>query len=202
MVVEGEVEELLRRWREGEREAMVRLLVLESAWLRQRIRRGLGELGRRLHDTDDVLQEAALRLQRLESDARISDRRMLRAYLARVVHNVIVDKQRSAGRLRRNVAREQPLESGGVVAEQAGPRTEADHREKRGWIQDSLGQLPPGEREAVSLWSRGLDFVEIGNRLGISPDAARMKRNRGLAKLVQQRRRRARAAAAGEVTGD
>ena len=75
-----------------------------------------------------------------------------------------------------------PLDAGAAVAIEALVEADSDREE----IAAALAQVSPAVREAVSLRVvDGLDYAAIGERLGCSEVAARVRVHRGLAKLSE-----------------
>jgi RNA polymerase sigma-70 factor (ECF subfamily) len=66
------------------------------------------------------------------------------------------------------------------------PSAAADRNEKRAWIRLALELLDTADRDVVLLrqWD-GLSFAEVGERLGIREDAARMRFERAVARLAR-----------------
>jgi RNA polymerase sigma-70 factor, ECF subfamily len=94
------------------------------------------------------------------------------AWLYTVAKRRFADEARRRGRERRLVA----LLKGGRSAEY-GPRLTSDLRE-------ALERLPTGQRQVVVLkLLRGLSFAQIGNELGLSEAAAKMRFVRALREL-------------------
>lgn len=59
-----------------------------------------------------------------------------------------------------------------------GPVTVCD---RASWVHHLIAQLEPDQREVVRLRAlEGLEFAEVGERLGIEPDAARMRFRRAV----------------------
>ena len=88
---------------------------------------------------------------------------------------------------------EQPLPSGSVLDLDSGvhavtrPSEEAAARESQEWVRLGLELLDPEDRQVILLreW-HGLGFTEVGSRLGLSENTARMKFQRALPKLARK----------------
>jgi RNA polymerase sigma-70 factor (ECF subfamily) len=108
-----------------------------------------------------------------------------------VAHAALRDRRRWFQAQRREIARERPLPSNTVLlldpALQATstPLDVADRREKEAWIRLGIELLDADDQEVIVLrqW-QGLAFSEIGVRLGVSEDAARMRLKRALGRLA------------------
>jgi RNA polymerase sigma factor (sigma-70 family) len=63
-------------------------------------------------------------------------------------------------------------------------RTAQNLQESRTALRQYILGLPPGQREVVNLvYEEGLSYAELGSKLGITPDAARMRFVRATSKL-------------------
>jgi RNA polymerase sigma-70 factor (ECF subfamily) len=183
--------DLLERWRAGDPEALDRLLARDLDWLRAVVHRRLGTGLRKLGDTDDFVQEAALRVLRSGPRFVIADREQFRALLATIVINVIRNGQRDLHALRRTPQREQPLPSDTVLyldpphRAVGRPDQAAANAEQREWLRLGLLLLEPDDQQVLDRHWQGLADREIGAALGIAENAARMRRARATARLGQ-----------------
>ncbi len=180
---------LLRRWHEGDREALGELIARDLPWIREHVHRRLGP-GLRAHaDTNDFVQDAFVEVLRTGPRFLVSDQEHFRALLARIVENVLRMRHRHLHRQRRDVAKEQRIGSGAVLdldGSQTRPSQAAMRSESESWLQLGLELLDAEDREVVLLrqWD-GLSFNEVGQRLNIAEDAARMRFSRALARLAR-----------------
>jgi RNA polymerase sigma-70 factor (ECF subfamily) len=183
---------LLRRWHAGDRGALDLLLERDLAWVRERVRRRLGPLLRAKAQTDDFVQDAVVEVLRYAPRFEVADRSQFRALLARIVENVLRDEHDRFSAKRRAIRRELPFPAG---EEDRGPADDSSLRpsrlaEREEWescIRFALALLDQEDREVVLLreWD-GRAFREIGEALGVSEDAARMRFHRGVARLAGQ----------------
>ncbi|MNM89063.1 putative RNA polymerase sigma factor FecI [compost metagenome] len=109
----------------------------------------------------DLHQEAWLRFRRRESGQEIGN---LRAFLYRIVRNLVIDHRRQ-----QDAIPAQEEISAELVSEQPGPERVASDSQRLERLQAVLQELPPHLRQAL-LWNRldGLTQREIGERLGVS----------------------------------
>ena len=117
----------------------------------------------------------------------------LRQILARHLANVIRDLRRE----RRDVAREQPLQTAldesasrleaWLAADQSSPSQQADQHERAVRLAEALTMLPENQREAIVLrhW-QDCSLAEIGERLGCTTAAVTGLLHRGLRTLRKQ----------------
>lgn len=97
-----------------------------------------------------------------------------RSWLFRIAANAVHDHQRRLAR--------RPL----VLTEEELPFPVRDWPEERIMLERALAQLPPHLREAFLLGAmHGLDHVELGEALDISPDNARARLSRARTQLRQ-----------------
>jgi RNA polymerase sigma-70 factor (ECF subfamily) len=193
MDAEPDTVQLLRRWHGGDRKALDALLERDLPWIRERVRRRLGPLLKAKGETEDFVQDAVLEVLRYAPPFVLGDRAQFRALLARIAENVLRDRHDRYAALRRALHRERPLPAGADL--DLGPPCDSSLRPSRmaergeweRWVRLGLELLDPDERELVLLreWD-GLRFPEIGARLGVSEDAARMRFHRALAHLADR----------------
>ena len=185
----GETEDLLRRAREGSREAFGLLLGGCGERLLTLIRLRLGPNLRQRVDSRDVLQATLLKALVHIDGFRGERRESLMAWLARIAQNEIRDLAAFHGRQRRQV--DQTVALGGTLELD---RLAADLRsetsrialdERSAQLLAALEALSPEHREVILLRQlEELPFAEIAGRMGRSPDACRMLLARAMATLT------------------
>ena len=160
-------------------------------WIRERVRRRLGPRLRRKEETGDIVQEAVLQFLDYGPKVAFADRKAFRSLLARIAENVLRDRNDWYAAQRRAISRERPLPSDTVLfldPPRKGPATscrEADKKEREGWIRLGIELLGPEDRELIVLrdW-KGRTFPEIGARLEIQEDTARMRYRASFSRLA------------------
>jgi RNA polymerase sigma-70 factor (ECF subfamily) len=185
--------ELLRRWHAGDEAALADLMAKELPWMRYHVHRRLGPMLRRRGDTQDFVQDAMLAALRYGPRFVVADARQLRALLGRIVENVLRDAHERHTAGRRDIAREEPLPTDSVIDFTAAPRAAttpseaASANEWRGLVRLALELLSPADREILLLrqWHE-LAFEAIGERLGLTANAAQMRFARALPRLVDK----------------
>ena len=186
----SETVQLLLRWHEGDRQALNALLERDLPWIESHVRSRLGPLLRAKADTHDLVQEAVLEFLRYGPRFLIEDKNHFRALLVRIVENVIRAQHDRFTAAKRSLHRERPLASDSVLRLDPaanGARRPSEAAEAEEWqalVRLSLELLDAGERDIILLrdWD-GLSFEEIGTRLGIAADAARMRYHRAVSRL-------------------
>jgi len=184
-----ETVELLRRWHEGDREALAAIVERELPWLRAHVHRRLGPQLRRRGETEDYVQEALIDALRYGPRFVVADEARLRALLGRIVENTLRDQVERHEAQKRDVGREEPLPSGSVLDLDTGrvtrPSEAAAAREAEAWVRLALELLDPEDRRAILMreWE-GRSFPEIGAALGVGENAARMRFQRALPRLA------------------
>lgn len=83
----SETRELLLRWHRGDQQAMADLVQQEAQFVAAEVRKRLGRLLRRHHDTQDIVQATLLQALRSAPRFLVSDRDKLRGLLVRMVEN-------------------------------------------------------------------------------------------------------------------
>jgi RNA polymerase sigma factor (sigma-70 family) len=153
----------------------------------------MGPLLRKKAETTDYLHDAMVDFLCYGPKIMISDENHFQALMTRIVENALRDKYDWFKARRRSISKERPLPSDTVLhldrpdAAVKTPSAEAQHHEREAWIRLGMEFLDPKDREILILqkWD-DLSFVEIGKRLGISPDAARMRHNSAVDRLTEK----------------
>lgn len=182
---------LLQRLHGGDEAALHALLARDLEWLREHVHRRLGRQLRAQGDTQDFVQEAALRALRHGPRFLISDRRRFRALLGRIVENVLCDAADYQGAARRGGGAQRaqgtavPLDD--LAASLTSPSQAAARGEEAGWLEVALELLAPEDRQIVRLreWDR-MPFEEIAAKMALTPDAARMRFQRAVQRLAKK----------------
>ena len=169
-----DVAALLARARDGDTEALGRLLESQRDRLRRIVKVRLGEGLRRFLSTSDVVQEthrAALEsLQRLE----LTSERDLLAWLAQVATNRIRDQHDHYAARKRDATRDVPWPDEGpgpveeaLAAREPSPSVNAAGLEMAELVDDCLAELPPEYREVIVLRDYcGASWEHITAQLG------------------------------------
>jgi len=180
----------LTRWNKGEEEGLETLLEHHLPWILNRVRKRLGPELRNMVESSDIVQDAAIQFFRYGPRIHISDENHFCALLARIIENVLRDKHKWFTARRREVARARPLPDDTVLhldpprASIQTPSQSLDRHEREAWVRLGMEILGPEDQEVLVLrqWE-GLSFNEIGERLGISANAARMRSERAVTRL-------------------
>jgi RNA polymerase sigma-70 factor (ECF subfamily) len=175
----------------GDRDALAALLEREGPAVRERIARAIAPAWRSLLDADDVMQ-----VTYVEAFLRIGDLRggesAFRAWLGRMAENNLADGIRSLSRAkrpdpRRRVAPSERGVSGLTLLLGATTTTPTRHlaqAEAESAVHRAIERLPPDYREVVRLYDiAGLDGGEVARRMGRSPGAMHMLRQRAHERL-------------------
>lgn len=183
---------LLRRCHEGDGKALEDLLAHSLDWVRQRVSRRLGPLLRSKGETVDYVQDAMLAALRYGPRFVVSDPEHFRRLLARIVENVLRDQHdRYAAQRRGGDAKAETIMDldAAVPASQTRPSQAAAASEMRQWMALALELLDATDRKVLLLREQeGLNFSEIGERLGIGETGARMRYTRAVPKLAERLR--------------
>jgi RNA polymerase sigma-70 factor (ECF subfamily) len=181
--------DLLRRAREGSRDALGALLERSARRLLALIRLRLGPSLRREVESRDVLQSTLVKALAGFADFQGGGGASLAAWLARIAENEIRDLADYHGRERRDAARRVSLdESPGVEQLAANVRSQTSCialGEELVRLEGALEALPQEHREVIMLRRlEELSFGEIGERMGRSADACRMLFARAMTALT------------------
>lgn len=190
---EDQTLELLQRWHRGEQEALKELLRRDLPWIRDRLHRRLGDVLRQRGDTEDYLHEVVLEVMRYTPHFLVSTGDTFRRLLTQITENMLRDKHDFFARRRRAVAKEQPLPDSTVLCLDARARTMtspsqgASRSEEEAWLRLALDLLTPEDRTVIVLREyERMAFADIGAKLQIAENAARMRFQRGLARLADK----------------
>ena len=175
----------IRLAREGQQEALSDLLDAHRNYLRVLAASCLHREMQGKADPSDVVQGTLLKVHENFRHFRGTTELEWMAWLRKILVNQMTDFQKGFRRERRNVTREQPLESlvdrSSAMLRNLGPAPgpspsqEAQRRESAALVADALAELEPEDSEVVILRSlHELDWNAIGAKTGRSPDAARM----------------------------
>ena len=184
---------LLCSWHEGDRQSLEQLLERELPFVRDFVASRMGDLLQAREEADDLVQEAMVSALAYSPRFLVSDREQFRALLCRITENVLRDsvdkhraKKRDAAR-EREIPRDTLLYLDPSLSGPTRPSQAAGRNEERLWVRLAIDLLDPADRDLV-LWHEyeGLDFEEIGARLGLTKAAARMRFTRLLPKLAEK----------------
>lgn len=175
--------DLLRRVRDGEDEALDRLIRRYLPRFRRWASRRLPPWARDAFDTEDLVQETLLHT--IQNVRHFEPRRVgaFQAYMRQALCNRICDAVRKAGRLRRPITLK-----GGQPDEGPSPLEIAIGHETYDRYEAALARLPTAYREAiVARIELGQSWDEVVEVLGKpSRDAARMVVTRALRRLAHE----------------
>lgn len=184
---------MLVRWHHGDQAALATLVEQEFEFVAAQVRRRLGPLLRREHDTQDIMQATLLQALRTAPRFLVSDRAQFRGLMVRMVENALRVQANRQQRQKRDVRREQPLAQPSpetvIDLDQAAPSTSpevaAQRSEAREWVRLALELLDDDAREVIMLRAyHELTFGEISARLGVAEDTVRMRYSRAMPKLA------------------
>ncbi|MBE2214255.1 MAG: sigma-70 family RNA polymerase sigma factor [Opitutaceae bacterium] len=185
--------ELLHRFaREGDQSAFAELVTrhLDRAYAV-----ALRGVGGDTHLAEDVAQIVFTTLAR--KAASLIDHPALSAWIHRTTHHVAIDAVRSEARRR---AREEKAQVMHGLHDD--PARDADWEKLRPDLDAVLAALPERDRIALALrYFEDRAFAEIGRRLSVSEDAARMRVDRALEKMRTRLARRGIACTAAVLGG-
>ncbi len=184
--------ELLDRWHAGDETALEELIERHGNWIRQRVRRRLGAALRTKVESVDIAQDALVELLRYGPRFTVEGQGQFRALMGQIVENRIRDARDWFSAQRRSMSREQRLSESildlsRLNAGMTRPDKKAEKLEWEQLVKLAVTLLDAEDREVIMKrqWEE-LPFDEVGEQLGLSPDAARMRFNRALPKLASK----------------
>lgn len=173
---------LLERARGGDDAAMGVLFDRYLPPLRRWARGRLPRWAREMRDTDDLVQESAIRT--LKHIQHFEPRRdgAFHAFLRRILQNLVLDEIRHAKRVPRDELAASWPDAG------PSPLEEVIGRDALGRYELALARLRDDEREAVlARIELGCSYAEIASALGKpTSDAARVMVSRALVKIARE----------------
>ena len=182
---------LLRKARQGSREALGELYSRYGTRLLAFIRMRIGGDLRARVDSRDILQSALLksfqRIEQFEGDSGAT----LMGWLMRIAENEIRDQVDYHHRQRRDADAAVPIDAGGVdlAAQVRSAFSEAVVSEEAERLGAALRALDPDHRDVIVLRKlEELSFKEVAARMGRSEDACRMLLARAMVALTLQLR--------------
>jgi RNA polymerase sigma-70 factor (ECF subfamily) len=187
-------ENLIRRARDGDQEALGRLLELYRNYLRLLASTQAGRGLKLRLDPSDLVQETFLEAHRDFHAFAGSSERELVTWLRRILVRNLADQARHHGAGRRDWRRQESLEAqlgrssmavhNVLAAGISSPSVRAMRRERAVLLADALASLPDDYREVIVLRNLlGLKFDEVAEKMGRSSMAVRLLWTRALEKL-------------------
>lgn len=183
--------DLLGRWRTGDGDALQALLARDLEWIRAFISRHLGGRLRSFGDTDDFVQELALRVLRDGPRFVLGSRDQFRALLATIVLNVIRSQNRALNTLKRDAERVRSVGTDTVLyldppqRAVVRPDEKAELAEQAEWLRLGFLLLSVEDQEVIDLHWQGMTDGEVGEKLGVVANTARMRRERATTRLAK-----------------
>lgn len=176
--------DLLRRWREGDRDALDALLADVLPWLQREVSRAMGAGLRAAQDSGDLVQTAVLNFLSWGPRFVPESGAQFRSLLKRIATNELIDQRRRLARsgggrhLDSFVGSANPLSGfAGPSLSALRPSGAAERNEEEEWVRLALQFLPAEERYLLLASEvEGLEWAAIARELGIaSADAARVR---------------------------
>ena len=178
--------ELVERVRQGDRDALERLIARHVGPLRRCVSGRLPRWARDLADTDDLVQDTLLRTFTRIGDFDARGVGALQAYLRQAVLNRVRDE------LRRKARAPERVDGEGLQLEaQGSPLEDAIGREAFERYEAALARLRVEDREAIiGRVEMEYSYAELAEALGKpSPEAARKAAQRALLRLAEEMKR-------------
>lgn len=181
---------LLEQCHEGDPNGLDTLVERHLPWIHDKVRQKLTPLLRGKGETCDYVQDAMVQFLRYGPRFTLADEEHFRAMMLRIVESTLLNRYDWFTAQRRAIARERPLPTDTVLSldplhsNAKTPSTSAQGHEQEAWIRLGIEFLDPEYREILVLrkWE-DLSFNVIGERLGISSEAARKKCSRAINRL-------------------
>lgn len=191
-MIKTETSSLLTQWHSGDQGGLDALIERHMLFIRAHVRKRLGPVLRLKAETDDYVQDVVMQFLKYAPRFTISNDEHFRALVIKAVENLLRDKNKWYTAKRRKAALENPLPSDTVLSldpprdgEVETPSQCVEREEQNAWLRFGMEFLEYEDRELLVLrqWDEHT-FAEIGKRLNIAADAARMRHNRAMVRLA------------------
>jgi RNA polymerase sigma-70 factor, ECF subfamily len=190
----GGFEALVAQARRGSPDAIGKLLQESGDYLLLVANRELGRDLREKIGASDLIQETFIKAQACFGQFRGSSERELLRWLRRIlIRQIVSQRERFQGTAKRNINREVAWSHDSRIrafveslpAEGQSPSSHASADEDARALAEAIAGLPDDYRQVIALryWER-LTFIEIGQRMGRSNDAAEKLWLRAIAQLA------------------
>lgn len=183
----------LKKWNEGDLGGLEALLEKHLPWIQNHVRLRLGSKLRKKTESSDIVQDAIIQFMKYGPRIQLSSSTQFRALMTRIVENVVCDEYDRITSLRRKISRERPLPTDTVLnldlprLRVTPPHKNAQRHENEAWIRLGIELLSNEDRQVLTFRAWGdLSFSEIGSRLDISENTARMRFNRAILRLAKK----------------
>jgi len=180
----------LQQWHRGDKRGLDHLVKKHLPWIEARVRSRLGGFLRDKAESTDYVNDAMIEVLKYTPPFMISSEAQFRALVAKIIENVLRDKNDWYRARRRDQARNRPLHPDTILyfdsptGKVPTPSRIAEMQEHEALLRLGMDILDPGDREVLVLseWE-GLRHAEVGKRLGISTAAASKRKERALSRL-------------------
>lgn len=130
---------------------------------------------------EDLAQETLRRVSAALAEGRVENLQALPAFVFQTARHLCMQQGRSAARESRALSRFQAEQD---AVEQGDALRELVSAERRAQVRQALGGLEPGDRSLLELlYYRDEASADAARRLGITPEALRVRKHRALRRL-------------------
>lgn len=187
----GDFARVLAAARKGESAAIGRLLEQHGAYLLAIAERNVDSGVRPKESPSDLLQETFLEAHQGLDQFRGTTEAEFREWLTNILrHNITDVDRRYRGTQKRSVSRELHINGDGLPGDDSSPSSPIRQAEEDAELERALARLPENYRLAIEYRHRdNLDFAALGDRLGVSADAARKLWARAIDRLRDELKR-------------
>ncbi len=183
----------LKKWNGGDLSGLEALLERHLPWIQDHVRNRLGPKLRKKTESCDIVQDAIIQFLKYGPRIQLSSSAQFRVLMTRIVENVVCDEYDRITALRRKISRERPLPTDTVLnldlpqKRVVPPHKNAQNSENEAWIRLGIELLSSDDRKVLTFRAWGdLSYSEIGAKLGLSENTARMRFNRAILRLAKK----------------
>lgn len=181
----------LKQWNKGDKNGLNALLERHLPWIRSQASKKIGPMLRNKAETCDYVQDAMIQFLQYAPRIQLSDENHFRALILRIIQNTLNNKYEWYCARRRDMARERPLPNSTILnldqqhVDRKTPSQVSSDHEEEAFIRLAMELLKPSDSEIIILrqWDK-LSYVEIGEKLELTPAAARKRNDRAVLRLA------------------
>lgn len=189
--VDDPTRERIERFRKGDATALSELLEIHRPWIHREVHRKLSGIVRAMDETGDVVNEVMLRILKMK-ELRFTCAAEFRSLVATVVKSTLYSLASKHSAKKRDRRRNQLWTTEGlgfdrnVIAHSGSPLSRAAKKEQSELLRLAIEMLDLVSQRLIHLHvERDRSWKEIGEELGLTENAARVRYNRALKRLTK-----------------
>lgn len=134
-------------------------------------------------DESDFVQRTMIQADRALNQCRANNEEEFKAWLRQILNREILNQYRYLRRAKRDIRREQGIES--PLVDDRDPSDRITRNEEKAILMNAISTLTPNHQTVIQKrYQEGLSLDEIGKQMKKSPAAVRMQWNRAVKQLA------------------